>query len=125
MTSPATIGVGAGLLSTIVVVASNLRRGDPHLVSTAPDLLTLAVVVAVVWFAVRRVVAQDQREPQRSAQTTTIVAGAVFALGMGAFTWWYLPSHAIVPAGFAAISGFALVCLVGFVVRRIAAVRPS
>lgn len=52
MTSPGGIGVGAVLLGSIVAAGSNLRRDDPRLVSTAPDLLTLVVVVAVVWSAV-------------------------------------------------------------------------
>ena len=118
MTSPGTIGVGAGLLSTIVAVASNLRRGDPHIVSTAPDLLTLAVVVTVVWFAVRRVGAQHQVEPLRSAQKTTVVASTVFALGMGAFTWWYLPSHAPILGAVGACSGFVLAYVAGFAASR-------
>ena len=118
MTSPRTIGVGAGLLSTAVAVASNLRRGDPHLVSTAPDLLTLVVVVAVVWCAVRWAGAQQQTAGRHPAQTTTVVTSTVFALGIGAFTLWYLPSHALVLGALAAGSGFALIYLAGFVASR-------
>lgn len=118
MTSPGTIGVGAGLLSTVVAVASNLRRGDPHLVSTAPDLLTLVVVVAVVWFAVRWAGAQQHVAGRHPAKRTTIVASTVFALGMGAFTLWYLPSHAPVLGAFGAGSGFVLAYLAGFAASR-------
>ncbi len=118
MTSPAKIGVGAGLLSTVVAVASNLRRGDPHLVSTSPDLLTLLAVGAVVWFAVRWAGAQQQGTTLHSAKTTTVVASIVFAVGIGAFTLWYLPSHALVLGATAAGSGFALVYLAGLVASR-------
>ena len=117
MTSPKTIGVGAGLLSTVAAVASNLRTGDPHRVSTAPDLLTVVVVVAIVWFAVKRA-GQGPAAGRRSAQTATLVASTVFALGMGAFTLWYLPSHALALGGFGAGSGFVLAYLVGFVASR-------
>ena len=118
MTSPRTIGVGAGLLSTGVAVVSNLRRGDPHLVSTAPDLLTLAVVVAVVWFAVRWAAGQPRLAGRDSARTATVIASAVFAVGMGAFTVWYLPSHALVLGAFGAATGFWLPYLAGFVASR-------
>lgn len=114
MTSPGTIGVGAGLLSTVVAVGSNLRRGDPHLVSAAPDLTTLVLVVAVVWLAVRWGGAQRRSEGRHPALTTTVVASSVFALGMGAFTVWYLPSHAPVLGAFGAVSGFVLAYLAGF-----------
>lgn len=118
MTSPAMIGVGTGLLSTAVAVASNLRRGDPHVVSTAPDLLTLVVVVAVVWFAVRWAGGQPQTSGQNPAKTTTVLASTVFALGIGTFTLWYLPSHAPVLGAVAAGSGFAVIYLAGFVASR-------
>lgn len=117
MTSPGAIGAGAGLLSTFVAAASNLLRGDPHLVSTAPDLLTLVAVVAVVWFAVRRAGAHPVAGRQ-SAQKATIVASTVFALGMGAFTLWYLPSHALVLGAFGAGSGFVLAYLAGLAASR-------
>ena len=117
MTSPRTIGVGAGLLSTGVAVVSNLRRGDPHVVSTAPDLLTLVIVVAVVWFAVRWAGGQGVAG-RDAARTATVVASAVFAIGMGAFTVWYLPSHALVLGAFGAATGFWLPYLAGLVASR-------
>jgi hypothetical protein len=117
MISPRAIGAGAGLLSTFVAAASNLRRGDPHLVSAAPDLLTLVAVVAVVSFAVRRAGAQHVAG-RESAQKATVVASTVFALGMGAFTLWYLPSHALVLGAFGAGSGFVLAYLAGLAASR-------
>ena len=44
MSSPGIVGGAAGLLGAAVSVVSNLRRGDPHWVSTAPDVLTLGIV---------------------------------------------------------------------------------
>lgn len=117
MTSPGAIGAGAGVISTCVAAASNLLRGNPHLVSTAPDLLTLVAVVAVVWIAVRRAGAHPVAGRQ-SAQRATVVASTVFALGMGAFTLWYLPSHALVLGAFGAGSGFVLAYLAGLAASR-------
>jgi hypothetical protein len=118
MTSPRTIGVGAGLLSTGVAVASNLQRGNPHRVSMAPDLLTLFIVVAVVWFAVRWAGGQPRVAGRDSARTATVAASAVSAIGMGAFTLWYLPSHALVLGALGAGSGFVFAYLAGTAASR-------
>ncbi|MGE3275079.1 MAG: hypothetical protein AB7O67_08190 [Vicinamibacterales bacterium] len=118
MASPAMIGVGAGLLSTVVATVSNLHRGDPHLVSTAPDLLTLVAIVAIVWRAVRWTGGLDDARGRHPAQVTAVVASTVFAVGMGAFTLWYLPSHAPVLAAAAAVSSFLLACVTGVAASR-------
>jgi hypothetical protein len=123
MSSPWVIGGGAGLLAAATAVASNLWRGDPHLVSTAPDLLTLVIVGGLVWLAVKRVAAHDRARAVRAGRHAALAASGTFAVGMGAFTWWYLPSHAFALAGF--LSGFAMVYLVGFVAVRIAPTRVA
>jgi hypothetical protein len=44
---------------------------------------------------------------------TALVAGVVCAAVMAVFTWWYLPTHALSLAAFAAVTSFALVFVIG------------
>lgn len=121
MSSPWVIGAGAGLLAASVSVASSLWRGDPHLVSTAPGFLTFLVVGGLVWFAVKRAAVHNRGRAFQSGRHAGLAASLTFAVCMGAFTWWYLPSHAFSLAGFGAVSGFVMAYLVGFVATRVVA----
>jgi hypothetical protein len=115
MTSPWVRGGAAGLLAGATAVASNLRRGEPHLISIFPDLLTFMIVGTLVWLAVWGVRTDDRVHANHARRQTTLVASSTFAVCIGAFAWWYLPSNSILLAGFAALSGFVLTYLVGFV----------
>jgi hypothetical protein len=117
MRLPEALGAAAGLLGATVSVVSNLRRGDPHLVSVAPDLLSLAVMSCLVWLAVARVGAQDRANTPVACRRATLAAGIVFGVA-GGFTWWYLPSHPFVLGSVSALVGFSFIYLVGLVAAR-------
>jgi hypothetical protein len=115
MTSPWVRGGAAGLLAGAIAVASNLRRGDLHSISTFPDLLTFVVAGTLVWLAVWGVRTDDRVHANHARRQTALVASSTFAVCIGAFAWRYLPSSSILLAGSAALSGFVLTYLVGFV----------
>lgn len=107
------VGVAVGLVVSGLSIAGNLWRGDPHLVSTVPDLFTALTVVAVIALGVCLVVFQ-QPATRAAGPRATLVASSVCAACLGMFTLAYLPSHTVTIAGFAAITGFVLVYLIGF-----------
>ena len=54
MGSPWILGVIAGFAASGLSIASDLRRGDPYLVSATPGLLGCIAVAALIYAAVRR-----------------------------------------------------------------------
>ena len=71
-----------------VVIARNLMRADPHLVSFYPDVVSALIVPLVIFVTVR-----GQRRHGAGAEAAQAfgvrvgaVAGAIFGAGLGAFT---------------------------------------
>ena len=110
--SARSVGVAVGLVITALSIVGNLWRGDPHLVSTVPNLLTALVMAAVTFLGVYGAVTQEPATPG-AGQIVTRAASGVFAAGLGTFTLIYL--HTLILAGFAALTGFVTVFVLGFV----------
>ncbi|MEZ5293799.1 MAG: hypothetical protein R2745_22135 [Vicinamibacterales bacterium] len=125
MTSPWTTGSIAGVVAAVVSAAGNLRRGDPHALSTAPDLATLATITVLVGLAVWRSAAGDGDQVFRRGRRAAVGAGATFAVGAGAFAWWYFPHHSIALASYAALTAFAMAGVVGVMTARVLASRQG
>ena len=121
--SARSVGVAVGLVVSGLSIAGNLWRGDPHLVTTVPDGFTALVMATVICLGVYRIATQEPATLGASHGVTG-AASVVFAFCLGTFTLIYLPSHSLIIAGFAAVSGFVLVFVLGFaasfVARRIA-----
>ncbi|MGE0816808.1 MAG: hypothetical protein AB7O28_20290 [Vicinamibacterales bacterium] len=123
--SPWAMGGLAGAAAAVVSAAGNLRRGDPHALSTAPDLATLAVIAVLVGLAVWRSATGHRDQAFSRGRRAAIGAGATFAAGIGAFAWWYFPNHPIALAAYAAVTGFALAGVVGVMTARLLAARQA
>jgi drug/metabolite transporter (DMT)-like permease len=112
MRSPWVLGIIAGCAASALSIASDLRRGDPHLVSAAPGLLGVIAIAALIYTIVRR---SDSRGSGREAgMQATLGASGVCALALAAFTWFYLPNHPLTLAGFAAVGSVVMVYIVGY-----------
>jgi hypothetical protein len=79
-----------GAIVCAVVIAGNVRRADPHLVSVSPDVVSVALAPLVV-FAIGR----HRRKNGESSDSIRMfgvqvgaIAGAVFAVGLGVFTMY-------------------------------------
>ena len=92
MTNDNIIGVVLGSVVCAVVIVGNVMRADPHLVSVYPDVVSVAVAPFVVYVAGRR--RRLSGEPSEAVQVFGVragaIAGAVFALGLGMFTFYWL-----------------------------------
>src|SRR5687768_17928486 len=64
------LGVVAGLLAAGVSVVANLRRGDPHLISTAPDVMTVLIVGLIVSWAVWQAAQRGRTHARVAAHRT-------------------------------------------------------
>jgi hypothetical protein len=113
------LGITAGLAASGLSIASNLRRGDPHLVSAGPDLVAAIVVAALIYNAVRQSGASPSHGAGRGAgMLATLLASGICAVTMAAFTWFYLPIHSLTLAAYAAGVSFVLVYVVGYIATR-------
>jgi hypothetical protein len=122
MTNDKFIGVVLGAIVCAVVIAGNLRRADPHLVSAYPDVVTVAVVPLVVYVVARRrrLNGESSQAVQLFGVRVGAIAGAVFAAGLGAFTLYRLAAWPLLAfsAGIAFISVFALSCFSAYAAGR-------
>jgi hypothetical protein len=121
MTNEKIIGVVLGSIVCAVVIASNVRRADPHLVSTYPDVVSVAIAPLVVYVLGRRRRWNGESADSIQAFGARVgaIAGAVFAAGVGAFTAYWLTSWPwplwAFSAGVAASSVFVLSCFSAYV----------
>jgi hypothetical protein len=128
MTNDKIIGVVLGSIVCAVVIAGNVRRADPHLVSVYPDLVSVAVAPLVVYGAGHR--RRRNGESADSIQAFGVrvgaTAGAVFAVGLGAFTLYWLAAWPLwaFGTGVAFSSVFVLSCFSAYLAghKRITAV---
>ena len=125
MRSPTVLGVSTGVFALVVAIAGNLRRGDPHFVSGMPDLVSLAVVWAAMFAAMRTLSSLPSSRRRESAVGLTSAACAVHGIGMAAFTVWYLPPHPVSLGVFAALSSAALLALLGWSAATVASRPPA
>ena len=114
-------GVVAGLLAASVSIGANLRRGDPHLISTAPDIMTALIVGLVIWLAVSQAALRDRAHARAAAHRAALTASGTFAAAMSAFTWWYLKLDSFAMFAFGAATAFGLAYLFGAVATRVTA----
>lgn len=131
MGSSWSIGLAAGLAASAVSAFGTVRGGDPHLVSTAPDLLSAVLITGFVVLAVRRATtAAGPAAARHAGLETTLTASAVCGVLMALFTLWYLPVHALSLAAFGGGVSFVLVYAVGYLatvlgLRSYEPLRPS
>jgi hypothetical protein len=92
MTNDIFFGVVLGSLICAVVIAGNVRRSDPHSVSVYPDVVSIAVAPIAVYVAGRRrrLRGQSSEAVQAFGVRVGVMAGAVFASGLGAFALYWL-----------------------------------
>jgi hypothetical protein len=119
MTNDNIIGVVLGSIVCAVVIAGNIRRADPHLVSLYPDGFSVAVAPLVV-YAVgrrRRLNGESSDAIQVFGARVGAIAGSLFAAGIGAFTLYWLAAPPLwaVSAGVAFGSMFVLSCFAAYV----------
>jgi lipopolysaccharide export LptBFGC system permease protein LptF len=115
------IGIAAGLALAGFSITGNLLRGDRHLVSTVPDVLTGAAMGLVLMLGVWRAVRQHPANARTAGQQATLAASSVFAACLAAFAFGYLPIHSLGLASLAGLIGFVLMYVGGGVVNRLAA----
>lgn len=107
-------GIAAGLASATLSILSNLRHGDPHRLSAAPDLFGALVIGLAVVFVVRRTArAAEPRRQMSAAATTVLVAAIGCAVPMGLFAWQYFPSHSVELALASAVMSFVFITVLG------------
>lgn len=127
MTNDNILGVALGSLVCAVAIAGNLLRADPHLVSVYPDVVSMAVAPLAVYVLGRR-----RRRSGLSPEAVQAfgvrvgaIAGAVFAAGLAAFTFYEFGAWPLLAfgAGTAFISVWVLSCLAAYAAghRRILA----
>ena len=90
MTKDKIVGVVLGAMVCAVVIAGNVRRADPHMVSVYPDIVSVALAPLVV-FAIGRH-RRNNGESSDSIRAFGVhvgaIAGAVFAVGIGLFSMY-------------------------------------
>jgi hypothetical protein len=130
MTNDNIIGVVLGSLLCAVVIAGNLIRAEPHLVSVYPDVASSAVAPLVIYVAGRRrrLSGESSEAVQAFGVRVGAIAGAVFAVGLGAFTLYWLAAWTLwafaIGAAFTFGSVFVLSCFSAYTAahKRIIAV---
>lgn len=128
LTNDNTIGVVLGTLLCAVVITGNVLRSDPHLVSVFPDVVSIAVAPLVVYVAGRRrrLNGGSSEAVQAFGVRVGAIAGAVFAVGLGAFAFYWLTAWPPLAFGSAAAFGsvFVLSCFAAYAAahKRIIAV---
>lgn len=128
MTNDNIIGVVLGALLCAVVIAGNLIRSDPHLVSVYPDVISIAIAPLVVYVASRRrrLSGESSEAVQAFGVRVGVIAGAVFAVGLGVFTLYWLAAWPPWAFGSGAAFGsvFVLSCFSAYAAahRRVIAV---
>ena len=117
MANDRSIGCALGLLLVAVVVTGNNFRADPHLVSVYQGVVSMAIAPVVVFVLGRRRrrTGQSSEAVRLLSVRVGLIAGGVFAAGLGAYTAYWLPHVPLmvfaVATAFA--STFILCCLAG------------
>lgn len=128
MTKDRILGVGLGVALCAIVIAGNVLRGYPHLVSVYPDVVSGMVAPLVVFLAGRRqrLRGESSEAVQRFGARVGAIAGAVFAVGLSSFTAYWLAATPLWAIGSVAAFGsvFVLSCIAGYAAgqKRIIAV---
>ena len=123
MTAHLGLGVVAGLLAAGVSVAANLRRGDPRLISTAPDVMTAVIVGLIVAWAVWQAALRNPAHARVAAHRAALAASSTFAVAMSAFAWWYFNHVSFAMFAFTAGTALGLTYLFGLAATQVAARR--
>lgn len=118
MRSPSVLGLFAGLSGAGLSIAGNLRAGSPHLVSIAPDLASLLVIVGLAATAVITAAWLNPSTARRDSWHAAFVAAGAFAVTMAAFTRFYLPDGGPLLGSAMALVGIVLTSLGGAVAGR-------
>ena len=110
MSKDAALGVLLGAFLVASTVIGNIQRGDPHLVSTHPGLISLIVAPVVVFEVTRRYRRAGSSAVAAASFGTrvSLIAAIVFSLGSAIFTIVWLPSHTVSLAIFAFGAAFLI-----------------
>lgn len=125
MRSPSVLGLFAGLAGAGLSIAGNLRDNDPRLVSLAPDLASLLVIVSLAATAVIAAAWLNPSTARRDSWHAAFVAAGAFAVTMAAFTRFHLPDGGPLLGSVMALAGIILTALGGAVAGRDAARGPT
>jgi hypothetical protein len=111
MTNDNIIGVVLGTLVCAVVILGNILRSDPHFVSVYPDIASGAVAPLFVYVAGRRrrLNGESSEAVEAFGVRVGTIAGAIFAVGLGAFTFYWLATSPPLAFGSAAAFGSVVV----------------
>jgi len=124
MRTPSVLGLLAGLTSAGLLIAVNLREGNPTVVSLAPDSASLLVMAGLMATAAIAAARYNPAMARRDAWHAAFVAAGAFAVTVAAFTRWYLPQAGPMLGSVMAIAGIILTSLGGAVAGRDAARSP-
>lgn len=116
MKSDAVLGAVLGALLAVVSVAGNVWRGDSHLVSVFPDLLSLLIAPAFLFIFLRRRhrAGMGKGVLQRSGRIIVTISAALFAVLLAAFaTLRFSDPSAYLIASILA-GTFVVTCIVGY-----------
>lgn len=112
------IAVTLGIVVCAGAIVGNVVRADAHFVNVYPNVASVLLSPLVVYFVGRRrrVRGESSEAVQRFGVRVGALAGVVFALGLGAFTGYWL---GVGPLGaFNSVTAFgsmfALSCFAGY-----------
>jgi hypothetical protein len=115
------VGVVLGAVVCALVIVGNVRRGDAHLVSVYPDVVSVAVAPLVIYGIGRRrrLNGESSDSIQAFGARVGAIAGAVFAVGLAAFAFYWLA--AVPPLVFGTAVAFGSVFLLASFSAHVAA----
>jgi|GEM_PF-2841716 hypothetical protein len=116
MKSDAILGTVLGALLTGMSVVGNVGRGDSHLVSVFPDLLSLLIAPVVLFILLRRRhrAGTGRDLLQRSGRIIVTISAVWFAVLLAVFAafWFSDPSAYLIMINLAGT--FVVTCIVGY-----------
>ena len=124
MRTPSVLGLLAGLTSAGLLIAGNLRDGNPSLVSLAPDGASLLVMAGLIATAAMAAAWHNPTMARRDAWHAAFVGAGAFAVTLAAFTRWYLPEAGPMLGSIMALAGIILTSLGGAIAGRNTARSP-
>lgn len=122
MRSDVVLGIGLGSLLAALSIAGNIRRGDPHLLSTFPGLIIAIVLPVGIYLLMRhRASKVDRDDLTLAGMRMTIAAASVFALALAGFAWWWFPARPLPLVAFALVGTLVGTWVLGVVSSLVSA----
>ena len=121
------LGIGMGAVIAASSVFGNLVRGDRHILSLFPDLVTLVAVTALLFLGLQanRHRVRSGTDQRQSGLRTTVVAAAVAAVLLAAFAMLWLPNAKLLHGCVVLGGAFASIAVVGYFFVRMYAARTA